>query len=135
MIPGGRRFFEPTEGSIAAGVGLAFSQGLWGRQALFFNGQSAFEASIRKRIPFPDGRASASDKNESRQGGEGNDGAQYVQHVHGCRLYSFVLMAAANAYGRSAAKTMQGISTIYFDVKSIGNCSFGTEQRRFMKKL
>jgi hypothetical protein len=108
---------------------------LWGRQTLFFNGKSAFEASIRKRIPVPDGRAYASDENESRQGGEGNDGAQYVQHVHGCRLYSFVIMAAANACSRSIAKNMQGVSEIYFDVKSMVNCSFGTEQRRFMKKL
>ena len=31
-------------------------------------------------------RVSASDENESRQGGESDDGAQNVQHVHGCRL-------------------------------------------------
>ena len=50
------------------------------------SGQPSPEAGTRKSVPVSDGRASASDPNESRQGGESDDGAQYVQHVHGCRL-------------------------------------------------
>jgi hypothetical protein len=50
------------------------------------SGQPSPEASTRKSVPVSDGRVSASDENESQQGGENDDGTQYVQHVHGCRL-------------------------------------------------
>jgi hypothetical protein len=83
MIPAERSLLEATGGSIAAGGGLAFHPGLSeSGRACPVNGQPSSESSIRKSILVADGQASASDENESRQGGENDDGAQYVYHVH-----------------------------------------------------
>jgi len=79
----GSEVVETAEVSIASGGGLALHQGLSGRA-------SVRSTSILKSILAPDGQASPSDENESRQGGESDNGAQYVQHVHGCRLLAFV---------------------------------------------
>jgi hypothetical protein len=79
----GSEVVETAGVSIASGGGLALHQGLSGRA-------SVRSTSILKSILAPDGQASPSDENESRQGGESDNGAQYVQHVHVCRLLAFV---------------------------------------------
>jgi len=43
--------------------------------------------------------------------------------------------AAAIAYSQSLAKTVQGLSVIYFDVKSMGKLGIGYELQGFEKKM
>ncbi len=109
MIPAERGLLEATGGSIVTGGGLAFHPGLSeSGQARPVNGQPSSEASIRKSILVADGQASASDENESRQGGENDDGAQYVYHVHGCRLSFFVTPQAARVLGFGVQERSSG---------------------------
>jgi hypothetical protein len=43
--------------------------------------------------------------------------------------------AAAIAYSQSLAKTVQGLSVIYFAVKSMGKLGIGYELQGFEKKM